>query len=224
VTYLFDGVSLRFTCFEWLDVRDQSVLLACCGLAGIGSQNLDCDAPGEIGQRLWLDLEPREKAVVDRAVVITTTWYQLLASAGMETTGEHHYERIKEILYRLAQVGCRAKTDDGYDWSMRMLSYAARPDGSISIALNGRFAASLAGQHIRTSLKERRALPSEIAELTHCYLTAWIREGHHQRVGLDNRTYALTAALNCGFRCSLPSMKPLMKAATTSLNKSRRHW
>jgi hypothetical protein len=41
---------------------------------------------------------------------------------------------------------------------------------------------------------------------------------------IGNRTYALTAALNCGFRCSLPSMKPLMKAATTSLNKSRRHW
>jgi PAS domain S-box-containing protein len=40
----------------------------------------------------------------------------------------------------------------------------------------------------------------------------------------ETRTYALTAALNCGFRCSLPSMKPLMKSATTSLNKSRRHW
>lgn len=183
VTYKFDGLSLRFVNFEWLDVRDQSVLLACCALAGIGNQDLNRDAPGEIGQRLWLDLEPKEKAVIDRAVVITTTWYQLLDAAGM-ASGKLDYERVKDILFRLSSTGCRAKKD-GYDWSMRLLSYAARPDGSISIALNGRFAAALAGQHIRTSLKERWALPSEIAELSHCYLTAWIREGHHQRVALD---------------------------------------
>ncbi len=184
VTYAFDGLSLRFVNFEWLDVREQSILLACCALAGISSQDLDREAPGKIGQQLWLDLEPKEKAVIDKAVVVTTTYYQLLESAGM-ATGKLDYERLKEMLFRLASTSCRAKKD-GYDWSMRLLSYAARPDGSISIALNSRFSAALAGHHIRTSLKERQALPSEIAELTHCYLTAWIREGHHQRIKLDN--------------------------------------
>lgn len=183
VSYEFDGASLRFVNFEWLDVREQSILLACCALAGISRQDLDSGAAGQIGQQLWLDLQPKEKAVIDKAVVVTTTYYQLLEAAGM-ATGKLDYERVKEMLFRLSSTTCRAKKD-GYDWSMRLLSYAARPDGSISIALNGRFAAALAGQHIRTSLKERHALPSEIAELTHCYLTAWIREGHHQRIMLD---------------------------------------
>ncbi len=36
------------------------------------------------------------------------------------------------------------------------------------------------------------------------------------------RTYALTAAENCGLRYSLPGRKALMKVATTSLNRSWR--
>lgn len=187
VTHAFDGLSLRFTCYEWLDARDQSVLLATCGLAGIASQELTAESPGHIGQQLWLDLEPMQRAMVDRAVVITTSYYQLRDAAGLTDDGGGGYERLKEMLYRLSQVGCRARKD-GYDWSMRMLSYAARPDGSIDIALNGRFAGALAGQHIRTSLAERHSLPSELAELTHCYLTAWIREGHRQKVGIDKLT------------------------------------
>ena len=38
------------------------------------------------------------------------------------------------------------------------------------------------------------------------------------------RTYALTAARNCGFKCSLPGMKPVTKAATTWVNNSVFHW
>ena len=38
------------------------------------------------------------------------------------------------------------------------------------------------------------------------------------------RTYALTAARNCGVKCSLPGMKPVTKAATTWVNNSVFHW
>ena len=184
VTHGFDGLSLRFTCYEWLDARDQSVLLAACALAGISSSELTAGSSGQVGQQLWLDLEPTAKAQFDKAVVVTTSFYQLRDAAGLTDNSAAGYERLKDSLYRLSQVGCRAKKD-GYDWSMRMLSYAARPDGGIDIALNGRFAGALAGQHIRTSLEERRSLSTELAELTHCYLTAWIREGHKQKVGVD---------------------------------------
>jgi hypothetical protein len=183
VSTTFDGLTLRFVNFEWLDVREQSILLACCALAGLGSQEITRDAPGEIGKKLWTDLEPKERAVTDRGVVIVVSYYQLMQAAGLPTN-KYGYERVKEMLFRLSATTCRAKKD-GYDWSMNLLSYAARPDGTISIALNGRFADALAGQHIRTSLLERRSLPSEIAQLMHCALTAQIRKGHHQRVRLD---------------------------------------
>lgn len=184
VTYRFAGLSLRFICYEWLDVRDQSVLLACCALAGLSNKGLGQNAGGKIGQQLWLALEPSQHAAVDKAIVITTTYYQLRMTSGFADNSRVGYARLKEILFRLANVSCRAQKD-GYDWSMRLLAYAAAPDGKIAIALNGRLASAIADQHIRISLSQRRELPSEIAELAHCWLTAWIRVGHQQRIGID---------------------------------------
>lgn len=171
----FDGLDLMFTCFEWLDTRDQSILLAAVGMAGIEHATLSASAPGEIGQQLWVDLEPAKDALKGKAVVITTTYYALLEAAGMPTRGAD-YERVKDILYRLAQVGCRVKKD-GYDWSMRMLSYASRPDGTIHIALNERFAQALAGQNVRVSLDERRQIRGDAAQVLHAWLTATTRAG-----------------------------------------------
>lgn len=171
----FDGFKLMFTCWEWLDTRDQSILLAAVGMAGIDSQPLSARAPGEIGQKLWSDLKPEDEALKGKAVVITTTYYALLEAAGLPTRGAD-YERVKDILYRLAQVGCRVKKD-GYDWSMRVLSYASRPDGTIHIALNERFAQALAGQNVRVSLDERRQIKGDVAQVLHAWLTATTRAG-----------------------------------------------
>lgn len=171
----FDGFKLMFTCWEWLDTRDQSILLAAVGMAGIDSKPLSAQAPGEIGQKLWSDLKPEDDALKGKAVVLTTTYYALLEAAGLPTRGAD-YERVKDILYRLAQVGCRVKKD-GYDWSMRMLSYASRPDGTIHIALNDRFAQALAGQNVRVSLDERRQLKGDTAQVLHAWLTATTRAG-----------------------------------------------
>lgn len=73
---------------------------------------------------------------------------------------------------------------------------------------------------IQKLLEENARLKAENAEL-------------RRRLGMDSsnshkppssdgfRTYALTAARNCGLRYSLPEIKLLTKAATTSLYKSR---
>lgn len=171
----FAGFSLMFTCWEWLDTRDQSVLLACVGIAGIENLKLTASAAGAIGQQLWTDLKPENEALSGDAVVLTTTYYALLQAAGLNSSAPD-YERLKDILYRLSQVGCRVKKD-GYDWSMRLLSYAAKPDGTIHIALNQRFAEALAGQNVRVSLDERRQLKSDCAQVLHAYLTATTRPG-----------------------------------------------
>lgn len=171
----FDGLDLMFTCFEWLDTRDQSILLAAVGMAGIDHAKLSASAAGELGQQLWADLEPAKDALKGQALVITTTYYALLEAAGLPTRGAD-YDRVKDILYRLSQVGCRVKKD-GYDWSMRMLSYASRPDGTIHIALNDRFAEALAGQNVRISLDERRQLKGDATQVLHAWLTATTRAG-----------------------------------------------
>lgn len=171
----FHGFKLMFTCWEWLDTRDQSILLAAVGMAGIDSAQLSAKAPGDLGKQLWSDLKPENEALKGMAVVLDTTYYALLDAAGLPKRGAD-YERVRDILYRLSQVGCRVKKD-GYDWSMRLLSYASRPDGTIHIALNQRFAEALAGQNVRVSLDERRQLKSDAAQVLHAWLSASVRAG-----------------------------------------------
>lgn len=206
VTREFDGYKLRFVNYEALDVRDQSVLLGVCGLSGVaaagpeGIAYLDRNASGVIGKQLWLDLQPSERAVSESATVVTCSYYQLMHAAGIAFARKPSladYDRLKDILFRLSSVGCRAEKD-GYDWSMRMLAYAAKPDGTISIALNSRFAAALGagGHYIHVNLEERRQLSTDIAELLHCYLTSWIRKGSSQRVLLDKLVVQVWGAMS----------------------------
>lgn len=171
----FGGCTLLYTCWEYLDSLDQTVLLAAIGMAGMQDVHLTGDAPGPIGQQLWLELMPEETATNGYAAIVITSRYALLEAAGMSKS-KNDYERLKSILYRLAQVGCRAKMD-GNDWSMRLLSYAAQSDGTIHIALNQRLAAALAGQHVKVSLDERRQLSGDITKILHVWLSASIRSG-----------------------------------------------
>lgn len=173
----FNGYRLMFTCFEGLDVRDQSILLAAVGIAGFDQLTIGANTEGEIGSKLWADLEPSDRAQAGSAVIATTTLYALMGAAGMPTRGDD-YDRVKDILYRLSQVGCRVRKD-GYDWSMRLLSYCANPDGTIHIALNERFATAMGAgeQSIRVSLDERRNISGETGQVLHAWLTAITRPG-----------------------------------------------
>lgn len=178
----FDGLKLRFMVWRALDTRDQSVLLAAIGMAGMDSQNLDSNAPGERGQQLWLDLDPKENAKFDRAIVVTTRRTELLKAADLSEDGRS-YRFLEECLTRLSMVGIRAKKD-GYEWSMNLLSYAESPDGEINIALNSRFANALGGQYVWISLEERHQL-KETSKSVHGWLSAWLRQGRTQSIGIE---------------------------------------
>lgn len=179
------GLHLRFAIWQALDTRDQSVLLAAVGLAGLDSDcHLSATSSGPIGQQLWLDLEPVMQAKMEKAVVVTTTRYALLQAAGIHDRGRN-YGMLEECLERLSMVGCRAQKD-GYDWSMRLLSYAENPDGTIHIALNARFADAIAGHHVRVSLDERRQLSGDAAQIGHAWLSAWLRPGRSNSIMVDN--------------------------------------
>lgn len=181
----YDNTKLTFTSFEWLDSRDQTILLAIIGLAGIESNNISSESSGEIGKKLWEGLSPLNDALGENGAVVETTMYKLLQASGM-TDDAKTYTRVKEILYRLSQVGCRAQKDD-WDWSMRFLSYATHEDGTLIVALNARFAQALAegSTYARINLEERRQLSGDITHLVHSWLNVMIRAGGTFSIGLD---------------------------------------
>lgn len=193
----FDGMNLKFMVWRALDTRDQSILLAIIGMAGMKNSVLTADASGERGQQLWLDLNPQEDAQFDRAIVVTTSIYSLIQAAGMSDNGQKYKTtdpetgekretgEIEESLTRLSMVGCIAEKE-GYRWSMNLLSFAQAPDGRLNIALNSRFANAIGGQYVHVSLSERRELHhSESAQLAHAWLSAWIKQGKSQSISLD---------------------------------------
>lgn len=171
----FSGYDLKFTCWEWLDVRDQSVLFGLIGLAAMRHEELRADNDTEVGLKLWTDLQPAMGAVEGRAIVVTTKRAALLRAADQGTSAGD-YARLKETLYRLSQVGCRVK-GCGYEWSMQMLSYASKADGTIHVALNERFAQAILGHHVRINLEERRQIKGESALVLHSWLSAITRPG-----------------------------------------------
>ncbi|GJA79420.1 hypothetical protein KAM354_46560 [Aeromonas caviae] len=120
---------------------------------------------------------------MDKAIVVKTTRYALMQAAGLDDKGRN-YDLLEDCLERLSMVGCRARKD-GYDWSMRLLSYAETPEGQIHIALNPRFAEALSGHHVHVSLMERRELHSDTAQLAHAWLSAWLRQGNSNSIRLD---------------------------------------
>jgi hypothetical protein len=183
-----DGLKLKFNVWQGLDSRDQAVLLGTIGLAGMlngagQAPRLGAEAVHPRGQQLWLDLEPSESAVMDRAIVVKTTRYALIQAARLDDKGRN-YGLLESCLERLSMVGCRARRD-GYDWSMRLLSYAKTPEGQIHIALNPRFAEALSGHHVHVSLTERRKLEGDTAKIAHAWLSAWLRQGGQNSIRLD---------------------------------------
>ena len=178
-----EGCEIRINVWRALDTRDQSVLLAAIGMAGIENLPLGSDAPGEVGKQLWTDLKPEETAEADKAVVVTTTRYALLQAAGIHDRGAS-YGLLEDCLERLSMVGYRAK-QNGNDWSMHLLSYAKREDGRIHIALNSRIARSIAGHNVRISLQERRDLGNEAAKIAHAWICAWLKGGKTNLIRLD---------------------------------------
>lgn len=181
----YDDTKLTFTSFEWLDSRDQTILLSLIGMAGIESANLNSEASGELGKKLWAGLNPLNSALGENGAVVETTMYKLLQASGMGDDAKT-YTRVKEIIDRLSQVNCKAQSD-GWQWSMRFLSYAFHDDGTLVVALNARFAQALASgsTYARINLEERRQLDGDIAQLTHSWLNATVRAGGRFEIGLD---------------------------------------
>ena len=187
----FNGIKLTWMLWKALDSRDQSVLLAVVGMAGLHpDRTISQESPGNFGQQLWLDLEPTENAEFDRAVVVTTSRWSLVQASDIDDNSRNTKKKglLEACLDRLAMVGVRAEDERGYKWHMKLMSWVEAPDGRLHIALNSRFAEAFAGQHIRVSLQERRqfrGLDKEKAQIAHAWLSAWMRPGETRTIRVD---------------------------------------
>lgn len=186
----FDGFDLTFRGAEALDARDQSVLLACCAFAAMSGLNINKKSRGKVGRLLWENLSIQTEVEAELSTISTTeeilemaleaatfdtTAYQLLSVMDSSKSASD-YERLAECLERLASTTCIVKKN-GFTCSMHLLSFAAAPNGTLSIAINPRFTAAFTGHHIRTSIEERNSLKTDVSRLVHALLTARLREG-----------------------------------------------
>lgn len=189
IEHKFKEYNLEFSIWRSLDARDQSVLLAIQGIAGMQAlgeltHGLHADISTPLGAELWSGLKPTDNAHFDTAIVVSTLRSTLMQVAGIDDDSRKSYGRLEDRLVRLSRVGCRVQKN-GYDWSMQLLAYLSAPDGYLNIALNPRFAAALSGQYVYISLAERRKLTSEPALLSHAWLSGWLRPGARNSIRLD---------------------------------------
>ncbi|MFQ2570362.1 replication protein C, IncQ-type [Aeromonas caviae] len=176
VPYL--GNTYQFTCFELLDVVDQSILLGIVGIAALQNSDIHAGMSGAVGRALWRDLQPSDDASQEHGIVFETTRREILLAAGLSDAGDN-YGRLADSLYRLSQVGCRVKKET-VDWSMNLLSYRLIKNPGcdhIHIAMNSRFASALMdGQKVIINLAERRQLTGDVTQLLHARLSAQIHK------------------------------------------------
>ncbi|MDM5126078.1 MULTISPECIES: replication protein C, IncQ-type [Aeromonas] len=170
------GNTYKFTCFELLDVVDQSILLGIVGIAALQNSDIHARMSGAVGKALWNDLQPSDDASEERGIVFETTRREILLAAGLSDAGDN-YGRLADSLYRLSQVGCRVKKEKE-DWGMNLLSYRLIKNPGcdhIHIAMNSRFASALMeGQKVIINLAERRMLAGDVTQLLHARLSAQI--------------------------------------------------
>lgn len=211
-----DGLHLKFAIWQALDAHDQLVLLTAIGFAGISGQDLYADTANVKAQQLWQSLEPMNQAEADRAIVVTTTRYRMLKAIG-EGKGGKNYDSLEDCLERLSNVGCRARKE-GYDWSMKLLSYSLSPDDTLHIALNSRFATALTGQYVHVSLHERQKLNKDPAKLAHAWLSAWLRPGRTQSISIDKLSEKVWGEASKSSDAAIRKRRQRIKEAIDEIN------
>lgn len=182
-----DG-TLTFASAYQYGIPEQSIFLAACALCGLGGVTLSANPISNEGQALRLALASENDATGMDAISVETTMHELLTAAGM-TTGGSAYARAENMLWRLSNLTIRVQRQ-GWDGSMRLLSYMKTPEGKVRIGLHHRLAEAIAGsaQHFRINLIERRALNSDPAKCLHAWLSGFVRPGETKSIGITKLT------------------------------------
>ena len=191
----FNGYQLHWSARQAPTIGDQSVLYAAVALAGMQKQILDTDTSHTHGQSLRAMLNLEGAITGQPVALVCGRWQDLAGAATKGTQGGMSRKSLFDSLKRLAEITIWVKKDTE-ETSTRVLSFVYGNDKQFFIALNWRLTnAMLGNQFVRISLEERRDLTTDCARALHARLSASLRPGAAQRVGLDSLASHLWAGI-----------------------------
>jgi hypothetical protein len=193
ITYKFGKESLRFVCYNLLGVEEMIFLQVFVALAGKDKRyiKLDGSAKTELGRSLAKLLDPQDDAIFMKSLIIKNeTFYRILKESGYDPHKSENIERLKESMFRLANVTLRVTSKERI-FATTLLSYSINVETNlVSIALNPLVTESIFGQrsYTRIDLSEVRSLKTDPARILHERLCAWVWPGETKKVHIDKLT------------------------------------
>ncbi len=191
----FNDYQLHWSARQAPTIGDQTVLYAAVALAGMQKQILDADTSHTHGQTLRSMLNLQGAITGQPVALVCGRWQDLAGAAEKGTKGGMSRKSLFDSLKRLTEITIWVKKNTE-ETSTRVLSFLYGNDKQFFIALNWRLTnAMLGSQFVRISLEERRDLTTDCAKALHARLSATLRSGARQRVGLDSLASHLWAGI-----------------------------
>ncbi len=184
------GGVIEFSGPEPLGAYDLRLLQVLVALAGAEGAPLPMNPETRTGTRLREGLELTEGEVYKTAWAVRCSYHRISLELGVRPGSSSTTKRIRESLERLWKVSIIVD-QGGQRRGYRMLNSleTSEKKGRLSVALNPRIAAAIAGEkgQGRTfiNLDEARALKSPGAAVLHQFLCGWAKAGRFNRVGCD---------------------------------------
>lgn len=182
------GWTIRILGPYMLSATNQSVLFALLGLTSVEARMLDVSSEKETHKALRAAMRCEGQAEDEATVYLKTTLYRL-SQVVYCGASDKRYRSLKESLVRLSAISIRLYDGVGNLWGgSALISPPVVTGNDVSIALNWKLALAVAGtdsQYVKISIDERRALKSDVGQIIHAWVSAWLRPGRTGRVGID---------------------------------------
>lgn len=181
----------RFLGNKVLGGSELLMLQTLVALAGVQGDILDSEPESDVGKVLRTGLEAEHEARNMQAIVVRTTFYQLLKEAGLDhrNMGGATIEWLREVLLNLSMVTIVVSKDGGKKFAIfKILSFAAcdGDEKTLAVGLNPYIAkAILGGKHVYIDMNEVRRIKKEQTRILHQRLCSWIDPGKKGTISLD---------------------------------------
>ena len=189
VSYRYGEEMIEIAGPQLLGADDQRILQGLVAMAGPGGLVLNIDKPeGERSKQLALNLDPKWDALLDDALVVKGSFYQLAKEIGYADPGGHSAMRAIrgciERLWRTTMIVQKGTRRRGFNIISTYESDSKT--GKLHVALNPRLARAITGgRYTRLELAETRQLKGDAAVLIHQRLCGYIDAGAAHLVNME---------------------------------------
>ena len=187
-----DGlITVKFEGPQELGINDENVFLGIVALGGSGAKfgmkisNMP-KQPDNIQIRKLLD--PMGESV-EIMCKVATSQRGLMQASGYAATGAKMWRLIEDSLHRLYKTTVWVRENEtGWAYPMPLIAYAINDrTGKLLLGLNQRLSQAIfGGRWVTMSLKERHKIEGDTGKALHRWISAWIKPGSTQRIGMDS--------------------------------------